>query len=924
MGDLRTTGKAVQGSEFAKPGFVGRRQELAAIAAAAAAAVESRPRVVWISGEAGSGKTQLLRKALRDLPTDFRIVRAEADELAHDVAFDLVGQLGVAQVTAAFPAGLALLERWSRLQADGPVAVAVEDLHWADPESRAALLVAARRLGQDRVLILVTSRPGPDPGDGWARLRLDHERCLELSLAPLSLAEVSEMAGLRGLSLSKAAAERLFRYTSGHPLHVRTLLTELSPEQLASPDGALPVPRSLASATVARLRELPESARDLAEALAVINQRTSLQVAAWVGAISDPSRALDSLVLTGFVDLEEADGHSALALAHPLYRAAIYAHLAPTRRQQLHRAAAEVLGGRVALAHRVAASDTLDDALAAELEAAALEELSGGHFNTAGGYLLSAAQFTSASRQAEGRLLMGARFLLAAGQTARVEALRPSLEACPASPARSLVLGVLAWDQGDPVTAERQLRDAAGVGRPGALHDGFKAASDTAADALAQLSLAYITQGRPREAIAAASAALAYKPLAKKPLAPGAERAGTMADALGQAMLHGADAGLARYALRLPARPDEVHAADVDLLIMRGTLHYFAGHLAQGIADLRAATALARQEASLQLPRAHLHLAQMLFDTGEWDEAIVQGRVALSLLSDERRTWVEAQAYATLSWVLASRGHWEQAEEHLSKAQSSAGELGTGDAHAATLMARAALARARDEPGKMVDILASLVEDLVTHSQQAKIGTIDWYPWFISALIDQGDLQTALEQLTQLRLHAADRGLDFTARIIGLEARLAAAQGQLDRADVAFRQAIELLGPDDPMLDRALLHHAFGRFLHARRDRREAVDQLRRAHNLLTSAAAAPFATRVEHDLQLTGIAAAATTERSPFDLTDREGDVVALVAKGLTNREIAGQLYVSAHTVEYHLRNVFAKLGISSRRELRGALLTA
>ena len=326
----------------------------------------------------------------------------------------------------------------------------------------------------------------------------------------------------------------------------------------------------------------------------------------------------------------------------------------------------------------------------------------------------------------------------------------------------------------------------------------------------------------------------------------------------------------------------------------------------------------------MQLPRAHLHLAQMLFDTGEWDEAIVQGRVALSLLSDERRTWVEAQAHATLSWVLASRGHWEQAEEQLSKAETSAAELGTSDAHTAALVARAALARARDEPGKMVDILTSLVDDLVTHSQQTKIGTIDWYPWFITALIDKGDLQAALEQLTQLRLHAADRGLDFTARTIGLEARVSAAEGQLVRAEAAFRQAIELLGPDDPMLDRALVHHTFGRFLHARRDRREAVDQLRQAHNLLTSAAAAPFAMRVEHDLQLTGIAAAATTERSPFDLTDREGDVVALVAKGLTNREIAGQLYVSAHTVEYHLRNVFAKLGISSRRELRGALQRA
>ena len=153
--------------------------------------------------------------------------------------------------------------------------------------------------------MLVTSRPGPDSDDGWGRLRLDHERCLELSVAPLSLAEVSEMAGLRGLTLSKAATERLFRHTSGHPLYVRTLLTELSPEQLASSDGPLPVPRSLALATVARLLELPESARDLAGALAVMNQRTSLQVAARVAEIPDPSRALDSLLVTGFVDTGE-------------------------------------------------------------------------------------------------------------------------------------------------------------------------------------------------------------------------------------------------------------------------------------------------------------------------------------------------------------------------------------------------------------------------------------------------------------------------------------------------------------------------------------------------------------------------------------------------------------------------------------------
>ncbi len=248
----------MQSPNLAEPGFVGRQQELAAISAAAAEAIESRPSVVWIGGEAGSGKTHLLRKAVRDLPAGFQILRAEADELATDVSFDIVGQLGVRHATAAFPAGLALLEQWSRRQADGPVAVAVEDLHWADPESRAALLVAARRLAQDRVLLLVTSRPEPDPLDGWDRLRLDPERCLNLSMAPLSLAEVSEMAHQSGLSLSTAAAARLFQHTSGHPLYARTLLTELSPEQITRAEGPCPPrahwprPRSLASSSCPR------------------------------------------------------------------------------------------------------------------------------------------------------------------------------------------------------------------------------------------------------------------------------------------------------------------------------------------------------------------------------------------------------------------------------------------------------------------------------------------------------------------------------------------------------------------------------------------------------------------------------------------------------------------------------------------------
>jgi len=97
------------------------------------------------------------------------------------------------------------------------------------------------------------------------------------------------------------------------------------------------------------------------------------------------------------------------------------------------------------------------------------------------------------------------------------------------------------------------------------------------------------------------------------------------------------------------------------------------------------------------------------------------------------------------------------------------------------------------------------------------------------------------------------------------------------------------------------------------------VDQLRAAHRLLTGVGATPFVARVEADLAAVGMPVAASQRKgSPLALTGREADVVALVAKGMTNTEVAAELYVSTNTVEYHLRNVFAKLGISSRRELR------
>ena len=235
-------------------------------------------------------------------------------------------------------------------------------------------------------------------------------------------------------------------------------------------------------------------------------------------------------------------------------------------------------------------------------------------------------------------------------------------------------------------------------------------------------------------------------------------------------------------------------------------------------------------------------------------------------------------------------------------------------------IAEGALARARGDPAGVINALTPLIGTGVSATLPMNT-SLGWWPNAIHAFIDTGDLSTADRQLGQLRAAAEDRGLDFLARLVGLQARLRRAQGESDLADNAFSEAIAAMGPDEALLDRALLHHEYGRFLRARRRRQEAVVQLTLAHQLLGGVGAEPYRRRVAEDLEACGLRADSPSHQSPLGLTDREQDVAALVAKGLTNREVAAQLYVSSKAVEYHLRNIFGKLGISSRNDLPAAL---
>ena len=858
------------------------------------------PRVVWVEGEAGLGKTALVRHVLGQLPPEIQVAHTQAEELAADRPFELARQFGCTS-TECFGAGMEILEAWSSLQDQGPVVVLVEDLHWADSASSKALLSAVQRLDKDRVAVVVTTRPGLH--DGWERLRSDPDRCLGFSLAPFDAKEVALFASSVGVDLTPYQAERLRSHTGGHPLYLRTLLGELDPADLQRSDGNLPAPRSLTSSVTARLSETPESARALVAAMAVINQRVPLTMAARMAALSSPLEPFEELLGTGFVRWNPEEPGSPVEFTHPLYRQAVYEDLSPRRRRDLHRAAAQVTSPEVALAHRVAAADGADETLAVELETKGRRELEDGRKTEAGRTFQWASSLSIDSAEANRRLVDAALAYANGGQLSRAEALRPAIESFDDGPGRSLVLGLLEWDQGDAEGARLWLQRV--VDEEDADDAETRAVT---ARAWAELAEIHITLGQGAEAARAAAQALALAPRHTS-----AERLAQIHAALAEGYIYGAASGLARLRQRLPQPADEVPGDEVDMLVVRATLAQFAGRIQASLADLRAVVELTQRGfIPVELARTHRQLGTALLAVGEWDEALVQARTGLGIATDDPRGVEETACHGLLATILAYRGDAERAEVHVAAAAESAARLGAVEGVATAHIASAALGMASGQPARVIEALDPLT------ALAPMLAALTFWPSHVAAMIETDQLHRAQASIEELESGAAARGLDMDARLLGLRARLAKATGELDRADELFALALNSFAPDDPFLERTLLLHAHGQLQLERGDRTGAVATLRSAYDALQSVGAEPFASRVQADLKRTGARSRRRTARSSLDLTDRERDVAVLVAKGYSNPEAASELYVSRKAIEYHLQNIYGKLGISSRRELR------
>lgn len=912
--------------------FVGRQAELTEILQTARRVRRGEPWGVLVEGEAGIGKASLIRRALAEL-TDFTVLHAVCDPGRSGSDLGVIGQLWRATDAIAHgfapapgpPGGNAdreLLGSVTRLCTSGPVAVVLEDAQWADSLSARALSSLLHRLDGGSVLTIATvrsgcfrvSRPGAS-ADDWRRAFLGRAWSRHLLLAGLT---ASEVAGLTERywpgGLDQAASQWLHHYTGGIP----ALLTALLPGLAADGSWAPGVPPRLPGTTVAvvsgMLASLPQTSRALLAAMAVLDDRMPLALVASVAGVRHARAALEPLIEKGLAGWDPAEFLSPVSIQHPIYRDAIYRLLPSARRRALHAAAARHVSGIAVWRHRVAAAGLPNAILALALEKEAERYCQAGKAEPAGMLLLWSSGASADRADRERRLLLAVEQLLFCGKMNLITEVQPHLEACPPSAARNLALGLLAGRSGRYSRALTLLSEARRLAGTGDLGHELGIYVDLALAAL------HAEQGDAETERQAASRLLAAPGLPE----PVRQQAQVfLVDAAGHA--EGGPAAALRLlqdTVAVPSDPAELASGGGLLLWARGKWRALAGQLTAAAGDLSLLLRSADEVTMTSTrPLAQAYLAFTQFRLGQWQAAAVTAGQAVVSAGPATPAWLQVPAHSVAACIAAVRGEWQQARYHARTAQHSHDRAGRDTFAAFPAVAAAMIAGARaDYPAMLAAFTAVLRRPGPVGYQQAW-----WGPLYVEALVGRGELSAAREALAELKAFAAASGQLGTA-LAWLDAWLTASTG--DRAGAAARfaeAACRPAPPDDIPFHRARLAHEYGRLLSSLRQRKTAIRWLYEARTWYTMLGAQPYLDRCDADLLGCGVRRG--TQEPSADggdgqplavLTARERRIVYLVASGLTNQEVGSELYVSAKTVEYHLGNIFAKLGITSRRQLR------
>ena len=903
------SGAGLGGSTAVDP-FVGRADELICLRAELAEAAAGRPRLVVVEGPAGIGKTRLIEFFVAALE-GIVLRRALPDETESKVPYGVVDQwlssdLGGRRATPGMDpvaVGGLLLDLVGQLEKDSAVVLLIDDAHWADLPSLQAVLFCFRRLQVDNVLVLLAVR-----SEEADRLPDSVQRLVSAGLGQrvilpgLNAGELAQIANWVGASqVSSLQMRRLVEHTQGNPLYATALLREMTPEELGAPGLPLPAPRLFAKATTARLDRCSDSARRLVQAVAVTGA-VPLSVAAGVAAIVDPLGAVDEAVAGGLLKRLGVPPAITVRPAHPLVGAAVCQELPASEQARLHLAAATLVPDEFAgIQHRIAASPGADERLAAEIAEYARRQSRRGAAGLAAAALIGGARVAQRRATREQLILEAIEMSLVAADVPTAAELAADLDHFPPTARRDWVAGWLALMTGADDRAEQLLIAAWGQAPADEPELRRKIA--------VRLAELLMHHARGEEFVDWAHRAVAHAKASSDPtltelgvLAVGLFICGRKAEAFALV-----DSAAGSGALR----PDQI-----DATYGRGLIRALSDDLADAREDLRAVVeACRRSGGSLQLMHALALLSETEFRGGWWDDAHLHGELAVSLAEDGDVMQFTPHVSSIAAQVHARRGDFAVAEERIRAALAASAGPGNESALGYAATAAAILGHSRGDHAAVVEATDPLMPLLGRIGVQHPF-MVRWQELRIEALVRLGRLAEADSLLASYAERCAASGSHSVqanaARVHGL---LAAASGRTDEAAEAFERALTHSAVVDLPFERALVHLQYGAHLRRAGTRGVAAEHLRGAEEIFRRLGARPFVELAGRELAGCGLSRRRAAGPSP--LTAQERTVAGLVGTGKSNREVAGELFISVKTVEYHLGHIYAKLGLRSRGQL-------
>jgi DNA-binding CsgD family transcriptional regulator len=904
-------------------GLLDRRSEREALDRLLAGVRAGQSQVLVLRGEAGVGKSALL-EYLRERASGCRLARAAAVESEMELAFAGLHQLcapfldrverlpepqrdalGTAFGLSAGPApdrflvGLAVLGLLSEVAEERPLVCLIDDAQWQDRASAQALAFVARRLLAESVALVFAVR-GPGEERELAGLP-------ELVVEGLGEDDARALlqSAIRG-RLDERVCDRIVAETRGNPLALLELPLGLTAAELA---GGFGLPDVLLATRIEdsflrRLTSLPDATRRLllvAAAEPVGDVSLLWRAAGHLGLGTDAAAPAQA---AGLVDLGVR-----VRFRHPLVRSAAYRAAAAAERQEVHRALAEATDpdadpDRRAW-HRAHAAEGLDEAVAAELERSADRAQGRGGVAAAAAFLERATALTPDPVRRAGRALAAAQAKLEAGAPDAAEALLATVEMGPRD---ELQLARLARLRARIAFARRR-----GSDDPPLLLDAARRL---------------------------------------EPLDPALARE-TYLEALGAAIFAGRLSGvvgareIAEAASAAPAGAAPARASDLllDGLVVRFTEGYAAAVPALGEALRAFEPAPGRPEEDLRWVWMACRVAPELWDFEAWRDLATRGT----------RLAREAGALTVLPTALTYRaavhvhaGEFAAASALVEEAAAITAATGTVPLMYASLV----LAAWRGQEAPALELIDASLQDAAARGEGRAIGLTEYatavlcnglgrydaalaaaqrasehddleiFGWALTELVEagvrSGARDAAAAALERLEERTGAAGTDWA---LGIGARSRALTSDGDDAEALYREAIDRLARGRVLVHLARAQLVYGEWLRRAQRRTDAREQLRAAHETFSRIGAEAFAERAGRELVATGETIRRRTVETRDHLTAQEAQIARLAAEGHTNPEIGAQLFLSPRTVEYHLHKVFAKLDISSRRELRGMM---